>query len=94
MDIACGAVEPEVDRWEAGDRYPTYEQLHLLAALTGCPSAWFVQDGEPLDIRTTSLWLHMRQRERDRWKPPVLRGTDTAIARCPGTVLYDQIHLF
>lgn len=94
VDIACGAVEPAVDRWEAGTEYPSYEQLHLLAKLTGRPPAWFVQDGEPLDIRTTSLWAHMRQRERDRWKPPVLRCTAAAIESCPGTAAYDEVHLF
>jgi hypothetical protein len=35
VDIACGAKEPDVDRWEEGELYPTWEQLVLLAELTG-----------------------------------------------------------
>lgn len=34
VDIACGAQEPAVDEWEAGTRYPWFEQLLALAALT------------------------------------------------------------
>jgi hypothetical protein len=34
VDIACGAVEPDVDRWEAGKLYPTWRQVLLLAQLT------------------------------------------------------------
>lgn len=31
VDIACGAQEPAVDEWEAGTRYPSFEQLHTTA---------------------------------------------------------------
>lgn len=31
VDIACGAREPAVDDWEAGTRYPSFEQLHTTA---------------------------------------------------------------
>ena len=77
-----------------GNRYPTFEQLLLLAELAGRPPTWFVQTDEPLDIRDTTLWLHLRKRDRERWKPPILLCTDTAIESCPGTARYDEIHLF
>lgn len=41
VDTACGAVEPAVDRWEAGEEVPTRHQLDLLAALTGFPLGYF-----------------------------------------------------
>lgn len=41
VDIDCGAVEPAVDQWEAGELYPTWEQLQLLAKLTGYPLRFF-----------------------------------------------------
>lgn len=27
VDLACGVEEPAVDEWEAGTRYPSWEQL-------------------------------------------------------------------
>ncbi len=42
VDIACGAQEPAVDEWEAGTRYPSFEQLLALAALTHHSSDLFV----------------------------------------------------
>lgn len=94
VDIACGAVEPAVDEWESGVRYPTFEQLVLLSELTGFAVAWFVRDEEPLDIRSTSMWTHMTARERRRWKGPVLQFHEDAVADCPGTVEYRESHLF
>lgn len=41
VDIACGAVEPAVDRWETGEEVPTERQLELLAALTEMPLGFF-----------------------------------------------------
>lgn len=35
VDAACGATEPEVDLWEAGQLYPSWENTVRLAALTG-----------------------------------------------------------
>ncbi|MCZ9635268.1 hypothetical protein [Rhodococcus sp. BH5] len=67
MDIACGTEEPTVDEWEAGQRYPTFEQLLLLAELTGFPVDWFTRTDEPLDIPHTTLWMHMTEREREQW---------------------------
>ena len=94
VDIACGTAEPAVDQWEAGSRYPTFEQLLLLAGLTGFTAEWFTLTDEPLDIRQTSMWGHLTKRERERWRPPILLCADNAIERCPGTDLYDELHLF
>ena len=42
VDVACLAEEPAVDEWEAGTRYPTWEQLLALAELVGVePAALF-----------------------------------------------------
>jgi len=43
VDTACGAVEPAVDMWEAGEEKPTPEQVELLAKLTGFPVAYFYE---------------------------------------------------
>lgn len=37
VDVACGAEEPEVTLWEAGQLYPSWENTVRLAALTGTP---------------------------------------------------------
>lgn len=47
VDIACGAEEPDVDRWEAGLAVPTAEQVVKLAALTRYPVAWFYRPVQP-----------------------------------------------
>jgi hypothetical protein len=41
VDLACGAVEPAVDRWEAGLEVPSPRQVELLAAYTGHEVEWF-----------------------------------------------------
>lgn len=68
VDEACGAAEPDVDRWEAGELYPTWRQFKLLAELTGFPLKWFFT---PVEDRLgwTSLDIHMPGPAR---KPPVL----------------------
>lgn len=43
VDVACGGAEPMVDLWEAGELYPTWEQLLALAELTGFPVAFFAR---------------------------------------------------
>jgi hypothetical protein len=50
VDTACGAREPDVDRWEDPNDplLPTAEQLVKLAALTGMTVEWFNGDEPPL----------------------------------------------
>lgn len=47
VDTACGAAEPDVDNWEAGTSAPTWDQLLLLADLTGYPVEFFFREVEP-----------------------------------------------
>lgn len=49
VDVACGAVEPEVDRWEAAELYPTWEQFVLLARYTGFAMQWFGHDAPDIE---------------------------------------------
>lgn len=44
VDRACGVEEPAVDEWEAGVRYPSWEQLQALAALCGVTTSIFTID--------------------------------------------------
>ncbi|GAT01321.1 DUF4031 domain-containing protein [Mycolicibacterium fortuitum] len=43
VDRACGVEEPAVDQWEAGQLYPSWEQLQALARLTGFPVRFFTR---------------------------------------------------
>lgn len=43
VDRACGVEEPAVDQWEAGQRYPSWEQLQALSRLTEFPVAFFTR---------------------------------------------------
>lgn len=49
VDRACGVEEPAVDRWEAGELYPTWEQLEALARLTRLEPGFFTRGVEPMD---------------------------------------------
>jgi hypothetical protein len=82
VDEACGAVEPDVDRWEAGTLYPSWEQLRALAALTGKTPRFFAGPYQPLSVWDTTLRFHMSHTERLTFaneKPPVLAFTRDAI---------------
>lgn len=66
VDEACGAHEPEVDLWEAGELYPSWSQLCALAELTGVTPAYFVRPAEDrAEITWTSAAFHVKN-----WKPP------------------------
>lgn len=56
VDAACGAAEPDVDRWEAGELYPTWEQLKLLSNLTGLALRFFFLP--PVPMAWGSLHFH------------------------------------
>lgn len=85
VDIACGAEEPDVDHWEAGILYPTWEQVKALAKLCGVTPIMFVR--EPLPIGWTTLCYHppfSRQAVPD--PAPVVAFTQRAIeTRLGGT---------
>lgn len=61
VDEACGANEPDVDRWEAGELYPTWEQLCLLAELTEVTPAYFVRPAEEhVEVGWTTARFHVK----------------------------------
>ncbi|MGJ6127377.1 hypothetical protein QN239_32885 [Mycolicibacterium sp. Y3] len=43
VDRACGVEEPAVDQWEAGQLYPSWEQLQALSRLTGFAVDFFTR---------------------------------------------------
>lgn len=77
VDEACGASEPDVDRWEAGELYPGWDQLCALAELAGYPVAFFVRPVEDhVDAEWTSARFHVKN-----WlpaPPPILEFKDGA----------------
>lgn len=44
VDRACGVEEPAVDQWEAGQLYPSWEQVEALSRLTGFAVRFFTGD--------------------------------------------------
>lgn len=43
VDRSLGVVDPTVDEWEAGTRYPSWEQVLALAVLAGVTPEWLVK---------------------------------------------------
>lgn len=86
VDAACGAEEPDVDLWETGEKYPTWEQVEALAKLTDFQPIFFFNPTTHIDIRDTSLWLHMNHTERSGFdhSPPVITFLPEAIAKTLG----------
>jgi hypothetical protein len=83
VDVACGGVEPMVDEWEAGTRYPTWEQLKALAALTGVTPRYFTWNDHQIHLGPTTMRFHVRNLPPE--KPPVMEFTYEAIAAVEGT---------
>lgn len=82
VDAACGVEEPAVDEWEAGTRYPTWEQLCLLAELCGVTPWMFVMDVPREFPVQTSMRFHRIGGQCDTrlTPPPVRMFTPEAIA--------------
>ncbi|WP_372672609.1 zinc finger domain-containing protein [Amycolatopsis kentuckyensis] len=80
VDEACGVAEPQVDMWEAGELYPAWEALVLLAELTDFPVEFFtLACGQPLlRAAETSLVHHIRNLPPD--DEPVLEFLPSAVA--------------
>lgn len=72
VDRMCLAEEPDVDLWEEGKRYPTWEQVCALARLTGVTVRFLMrrEDSEPIEWPQTSMRFHVPARELARYKPP------------------------
>lgn len=87
VDAACDAAEPDVDRWEAGELYPTWQQVELLAALTDFPVHFFFL---PIDAERpwTTLDIHLPgpvlSRRVVSWQPGAFTAAPTPIQ---GTLL-------
>lgn len=78
VDERCLAREPQVDLWEAGRLYPSWEQLLALAELVEAPPrAFFVQLGDPAPLR---------------WQDTTLRHHVPDERPCPAPT--DQLDLF
>jgi len=69
VDLACGAREPDVDRWEDPDDelLPTPEQVVLLAKLTGFPVGYFYQ---PMTVHVGPMVVRYRGRRPCEWVEP------------------------
>lgn len=82
VDLDCGAQEPDVDNWEAGLLYPSWEQLQRLARLTGFPIRFFFRDHPGL----SGPIFFMCNRSRPSQsvvlypEPPILTFTPEALA--------------
>lgn len=84
VDAACGVQEPDVDAWETGTLYPTWEQLLKLADLTGVHPDFFTRMDPPFSGPTT-IDLHLRMPARPE---PVLEFSHQALVNAgirPGT---------
>lgn len=81
VDRALGVEEPTVDEWEAGETYPSWEQVLALAVLTGFPVAFFAEPvkGPPIRAEDTSLRFHMPKDLVDDEPLPVLSFKPEAI---------------
>lgn len=84
VDEACGAAEPDVDLWEAGKLYPTWEQVLLLAELTRQPVRFFTAPDLPVPFEETTMRFHMPPGEHTE---PVVSFDPVAVAKtvadCP-----------
>jgi len=58
VDEACGAAEPDVDLWEAGQLYPTWDQLLKLAELVGTTPRRLCERRDILAVSQTSMRFH------------------------------------
>lgn len=87
VDEACGASEPDVDLWEAGKLYPTWEQVQLLAKLTGVTPRLLCSGGDQLRVSDTSLRFHGF---RDADEPPVTSYPPDVVAATVGLSAAEQ----
>jgi hypothetical protein len=60
VDKACGAKEPDVDMWEAGTLYPTWDQVMALSRLTDFAPIRFMQQCRP-EAAWTTLRFHVSE---------------------------------
>ncbi|TIH34948.1 hypothetical protein D4765_11675 [Subtercola vilae] len=83
VDEACGVKEPAVDLWEAGELYPTWEQLLALANICSIGVKAFFWDDAPHEI--PGYWRqHFNIKSDADWEafnqPAIMRFTPAALA--------------
>lgn len=84
VDLACGAKEPDVDQWEAGEKYPAWPQLLALATLTGFDVRFFTPEPDQVHaLGPGTMFVCSRsRRKRDprvEIPEPVLAFTPDAV---------------
>lgn len=90
VDIACGAAEPDVDLWEAGKLYPTWEQVKLTAALLGVTPRFLCEEDVPIPMMATSMRFHVPEHERQ--EPELVRVFDHAAVKATVTGTPDRLN--
>ena len=85
VDTACLAAEPDVDNWEAGTLYPSWEQVVALAELVGCSPEFFMWDRHYDENMQTSMRFHGTKAEREAYAkndaPLIMKFTPEAIQK-------------
>lgn len=79
VDQACGVPELGVDLWEAGELYPSFEQLCALATLTRKLPGFFMNRPGVVGMRPSDTSLRFHYRVDDE-KEPVMAFRPEAIA--------------
>ncbi len=87
VDAACGAQEPDVDNWEAGRLYPTFEQVLALADLVGVLPTMLFQPVPVVD--SSSLRFHLPARASAA-PDPILRYAPEVVAATLGTLAHER----
>ncbi|MCT6735496.1 hypothetical protein [Rhodococcus qingshengii] len=86
VDIDCGAAEPAVNEWEAGTRYPTWEQLLKAATLCEVSPAALVRrptDPEMAARFPTPPTVYLG-RCASHQRPCIMEFTEDAVAAVVG----------
>jgi hypothetical protein len=84
VDEACGVTEPAVDMWEAGQLYPSWDELKALATLTVRPVHYLTVDRGHMPFGATSMRFHLKAGQEPP-PAPVLCFAPEAIQAATGT---------
>lgn len=90
VDEQCGVKEPAVDEWEAGTRYPSWEQLLALAELVEFDVRFFTPDDPaagaftPDDVVFACYRSRRNHNPRVEIPPPILHFDPASVAAAVG----------
>lgn len=84
VDRACLAAEPDVDRWEAGESAPSWEQLIALADLTGMHVEFFFRE---VEAAAAAAWWFCRRSGRGKGCEQYLPSPPVAPYEPPADVI-------